>query len=180
MSEDEGLSKKSQCERQLCLEFIRRFSAGSWRVLGTFSAESRQDLSEISLPLAIRSLGRPKTAPRKPKGSQRVPKDAKREPKGSQRKPQGRPKGAQGEAKSIKNQGFSWHGFRKAKKRVARFTFARFWLHFGSMLTPFWVPFRSQSRSESLLGALGTPLENDSDFESPSRGAPAAVAAAPA
>ena len=43
------------------------------------------------------------------------------------------------------------------------------------MLAPFWVPFRSQSRSESLSGALGTPLENDSDFESPSRGAPAAV-----
>ena len=48
------------------------------------------------------------------------------------------------------------------------------------MLAPFWVPFRSQSRSESLSGALGTPLENDSDFESPSRGAPAAVDAAPA
>ena len=47
------------------------------------------------------------------------------------------------------------------------------------MLAPFWVPFRSQSRSESLSGALGTPLENDSDFESPSRGAPAAVGVAP-
>ena len=55
-----------------------------------------------------------------------------------------------------------------------------FWVHFGSMLAPFWVPFRSQSRSKLLLGALGTPLENDSDFESPSRGAPAAVDVAPA
>ena len=42
------------------------FSAGSWRVLGTFSAESRQDL---------------------PKGAKRKPKGAKREPKGSQREP---------------------------------------------------------------------------------------------
>ena len=76
------------------------FSAGSWRVLGTFSAESRQDLGEISPPLAMKSLGGPKTVPREPRGSQRVPKGAKREPKGSQRKPKGRPKGAQEEAKS--------------------------------------------------------------------------------
>ena len=76
------------------------FSAGSWKILGTFSAESRQDLGEISPPLAMRCLGGPKTAPREPKGSQRVPKGAKREPKGSQREPKGRPKGAQGEAKS--------------------------------------------------------------------------------
>ena len=93
------------------------FSAGSWRVLGTFSAESRQDLGEISPPLAMGSLGRPKTAPREPKGSQRVPKGTKRKPKGSQREPKGRPKGAQGEAKSIKTQGFFWHGFREAKRR---------------------------------------------------------------
>ena len=77
------------------------FSAGSWRVLGTFSAESRQDLGEISPPLAMRSLGGPQTAPREPRGSQRVPKGAKREPKGSQREPKGRPKGAQGEAKQL-------------------------------------------------------------------------------
>ena len=32
------------------------FSAGSWRVLGTFSAESRHDLGEISRPLTMRSL----------------------------------------------------------------------------------------------------------------------------
>ena len=32
------------------------FSAGFWRVLGTFSAESRHDLGEISPPLAMRSL----------------------------------------------------------------------------------------------------------------------------
>ena len=42
------------------------FSVGSWRVLGTFSAESRQDLGEISPPLAMRCLGGPKTAPYSP------------------------------------------------------------------------------------------------------------------
>ena len=55
-----------------------------------------------------------------------------------------------------------------------------FWFYFGFMLAQFCVPFRSQSRSKLLLGALGTPLENDSDFESPSREAPAAVGVAPA
>ena len=109
------------------------FSAGSLRVLGTFSAESRQDLGEISHPLAMRCLGGPKTAPREPKGSQRVPKGAKREPKGSQRKPKGRPKGAQGEAKSIKNQGFSWHGFLEASGQTLG-------THFGSIWAPYWEP----------------------------------------
>ena len=57
----------------------------------------------------------------------------------------------------------------------------------GGILAPFWVHFgpildqkSSKMASGAHLGALGTPLENDSDFESPSRGAPAAVDVAPA
>ena len=50
-----------------------------------------------------------------------------------QKAPKMTPDGSQGRLKSIKNQGFSWHGFWKAKNRVARFTFACFWLHFSSM-----------------------------------------------
>ena len=84
------------------------FLEGSRHVL----AESRQDLGETN---SGRNLGflRPDL----------VRKASKMMPDGSQ-----------GRVKSIKNQGFSWHGFRKAKNRVARFTSACFWLHFGSIL----------------------------------------------
>ena len=78
------------------------FSAGSWRVLGTFSAESRQDLGEISPPLAMRCLGGPKTAPREPKGSQRVPKGSPKSAKGSQKGGQREPRGRQNSSKNDK------------------------------------------------------------------------------
>ena len=70
------------------------FLAGSWQILGTFSAESRQDLAKISLPLAKKSFGGP-TNSRKPRGSQRMTKSTKREPKGGQGEPKWRPKGAE-------------------------------------------------------------------------------------
>ena len=94
------------------------FSAGSWRVLGTFSAESRQDLGEISPPLAMRCLGGPKTAPREPKGSQRVPKGSPKSAKGSQKGGQREPRGRQNSSKNDK----------KSKKAK------HFWLRFGSIL----------------------------------------------
>ena len=65
------------------------FSAGSWKVLGTFLAESRQDLGKMSLPLAVRSLGSPKEA----KGCQKAPKESPKVDKGSQKGGQWEPLG---------------------------------------------------------------------------------------
>ena len=114
------------------------FSASSWRVLGTFSAESRQNLGEISLPLAMRCLGGPKTAPREPKGSQRVPKGSPKSAKGSQKGAKREAKGSPGGGKIDKNSRFFLArvsgGEKMGSVSVARFTFAGFWLHFGSIL----------------------------------------------
>ena len=92
---------------------LGEFSGGSRHFLGRISARSWQDLAEILIPLAMRSLGSPKQpqgspkeakecqqsakgTPKAAKGGrkrgQREPKEAKREAKGSQRAAKMHPK----------------------------------------------------------------------------------------
>ena len=82
------------------------FSAGSWRVVGTFSAESRHDLGEISPPLAMRSMigefegfasrflaqKLPKAPEKASRGRSNDPRMAKRWPEEGNNRPRGPPK----------------------------------------------------------------------------------------
>ena len=126
-SENAVHSKKAQCERQLCLGFIRRvlgcFLAASRRNLGKFSAELRQVLGEISASSRKFSsksrqvLGGPKNFQRLPKrqpeGSQKAPEGGQKAP----RMPKSRRKGCQKASKGIpkpqKNESVFANRFRK-------------------------------------------------------------------
>ena len=118
------------------------FSAGSWRVLGTFSAEFRQDLGEILQPLAMRSLGggkdSPKGAQRKPKGAKRRQKEAQRQPKGAKRETKGSPGGGKIDKKS-----------RFFLTRVSGSEKMGSVLVFERLLAPFWLPKLVQNWSKS-------------------------------
>ena len=122
------------------------FLAGSWQILGTFSAESRQDLGKISPKFRFRwrrkALEARKT-PRKPRGSQRMTKSTNREPKGGQREPKWRPKGAKrsqkggqreprGRQNRPKDDQKSKQFFGSYKRERQPLFLAPFWLHFGS------------------------------------------------
>ena len=118
------------------------FSAGSWRVLGTFSAESRQDLCEISPPLAMRSLigeferfAARFLTQKVSKGFRKgVQREAKRTPgwrKGGLREPKIAPEAYQNREQ---NEGLHPSRFWKPPGKHWVFIFARFWLHLGSQI----------------------------------------------
>ena len=86
--EDEVLSKKSQCERQLCLGFIRRvlggFLEGSRHVLGRISARSWRNFAfagDEVLDWRVRGLCFPISSTKASKGFRKgVQREAKRTP----------------------------------------------------------------------------------------------------
>ena len=140
LSENEVLSKKLQCERRLCLGFIRRvlggFLEGSRHVLGRISARSRRNSATASNEVLRGAKDSPKGAQRKPKGAKRRQKGAQRQPKEAKRKAKGSPGGGKTAPKTIKNRSFFWKAFLTRK-----------WCHrnsdshaFGSILAPFWEP----------------------------------------
>ena len=97
LSANEVLSKKSHCERQLCLGFIRRvlggFLEGSRHVLGRISARSRRNFASAGDAFLRKATDSPKGAQRKPKGAKRRQKEAQRQPKRAKKEAKGRPGG---------------------------------------------------------------------------------------
>ena len=118
-------SKKAQCEKQVCLGFIRRvlgwFLADSRRNLGKFSAETRQ------------VLGGPKNSLREAKRlSKRQPEGGQKTPRMPKRRRKGRPKASQSVPKLPKKRGCISKPFSDVSGMTARVFYHPFWVYFGS------------------------------------------------
>ena len=139
LSANDVLSKKSHCERQLCLGFIRRvlggFLEGSRHVLGRISARSRRNFASAGDEVLRRAKDSPKGAQRKPKGAKRRQKGAQRQPKGAKREAKGSPGGG----KIDKNSRFFLARVSGGEKKATV-------IHFHGLLAPFWLHFGSQIR----------------------------------
>ena len=145
LSANDVLSKKSHCERQLCLGFIRRvlggFLEGSRHVLGRISARSRRNFASAGDEVLRGAKDSPKGAQRKPKGAKRRQKGAQRQPKGAKREAKGSPWGGKTAPKTIKNRSFFWKAFLTRKWCQHGSDFDGFWSHFGSQIRGFFVLF---------------------------------------
>ena len=116
-------------------------TAGSWLVLGGFSAEPRQVLGGISAS-SRRNLGKFSADLKASKGcrkdslreAKRLPEGGRKAPRMPKRRRKGCQKGSKGTPKPQKNESVFPNRFRMPLGKLAPLIFLPFWLHFGSIL----------------------------------------------
>ena len=116
-------------------------TAGSWLVLGGFSAEPRQVLGGISAS-SRRNLGKFSADLKASKGcrkdslreAKRLPEGGRKAPRMPKRRRKGCQKGSKGTPKPQKDESVFPNRFRMPPRLLAKEFCPSFWLHFGSIL----------------------------------------------